>query len=93
MSVFNFAKYCLKGNRLSTNIPEETYKVEVERCINNLHGRLITSKSNMALKALELCDELLKLWSPITNWDLTLLGYEYFKFLSKSMEELNNILM
>lgn len=78
--IYNFTKPCLKGNRLSIKIHKKAYKARIKCYKNNLHEKLITSKGNVPLKTSELRDKLIKLWSPITNWDLAPLGCGYFEF-------------
>lgn len=59
MSVSNFVKPCLKGNRLSIKILKEAHEARLECYMNNLHGISVTSKDNMSTKASELCDKLM----------------------------------
>lgn len=88
MTFSNFSKSCLKGNCLSIKILEETCKEGLEHYNNNLHERLISSKGNVPLKALELRYKLVKLRSSITNWDLTPLEHGYFLFSLTSRENI-----
>lgn len=74
-----FLSIASKLNRLSIRIPEVAYREGLECYRNNLRERLITRKGNIPLEASESRDKLIKLWSPITNWDLIPLRYGYFE--------------
>lgn len=88
---FRFIKSYLKDNDVSIKIPEETYRLGLEHYRNNLHGILIISKGNVALKASKSRDKLMKWRSQITIWDLTPLGRGYFEFPFKSREDIDKV--
>jgi hypothetical protein len=87
----NFPKPCLKGERLSIKIPEESYQAGVERCKNNLHGRLMMAKGDKPLQLNELREKLIKAWAPIEKWQITPLGKGYYEFYFQSREDLNRV--
>jgi hypothetical protein len=87
----NFPKPCLKGDRLSIKIPEESYQAGLERCKNNLHGRLIMAKGDKPLRLNELREKLIQAWAPVEQWQITPLGKGFYEFYFQSREDLNRI--
>ncbi|KAK2429646.1 hypothetical protein QL285_028067 [Trifolium repens] len=67
-------KSCLKGEKISIKIPEEAYQAGLDRCKNNLHGRLMMSKGDKPLRVTELREKLVKAWAPVERWQITPLG-------------------
>jgi hypothetical protein len=76
---------------LYIKIPEESYQAGLERCKNNLHGRLIMAKGEKPLRVNELREKLIKAWAPVEKWQITPLGKGFYKFYFQSREDLNRI--
>ncbi|PNX76905.1 hypothetical protein L195_g032864, partial [Trifolium pratense] len=81
--VGNFPKPCLKGKRLSIKIPKDSYKAGLDRCKNNLHGRLIMAKGDKPLRLHEIREKLIKAWAPVDKWQITPLGKGFMSFIFK----------
>lgn len=88
--LLSFPSLASKLNCLSIRILEVAYREGLERYRNNLHERFITRKGNIPLEASELRDKLIKLWSPITNWDLIPLRYGYFEIFIQTIGRSEN---
>ncbi|XP_045802493.1 uncharacterized protein LOC123896099 [Trifolium pratense] len=89
--VGNFPKPCLKGKRLSIKIPEDSYKAGLDRCKNNLHGRLIMAKGDKPLRLHEIREKLTKAWAPVNKWQITPLGKGFYEFYFQNCEDLNRV--
>ncbi|CAJ2645397.1 unnamed protein product [Trifolium pratense] len=89
--VGNFPKPCLKGKRLSIKIPEDSYKAGLDRCKNNLHGRLIMAKGDKPLRLHEIHEKLTKAWAPVNKWQITPLGKGFYEFYFQNCEDLNRV--
>ncbi|KAK2403196.1 hypothetical protein QL285_052656 [Trifolium repens] len=84
-------KPCLKGEKISIKIPEEAYQAGLDRCKNNLHGRLMMSKGDKPLRVTELREKLVKAWAPVERWQVTPLGKGFYEFYFQSREDLNRV--
>jgi hypothetical protein len=84
-------KPCLKGEKISIKIPEEAYQAGLDRCKNNLHGRLMMSKGDKPLRVTELREKLVKAWAPVERWQITPLGKGFYEFYFQSREDLNRV--
>lgn len=65
VKVSKLPKPCLKGEKISIEIPEEAYKQGLDRCKNNLHGRLMMAKGDKPLWLNELREKLVHAWAPV----------------------------
>ncbi|XP_058776274.1 uncharacterized protein LOC131650588 [Vicia villosa] len=82
---------CLKGDRLEITIPEDEYKLRVEACKHNLHGRVIWSKGAVPLTVTNLRTKLLELWPSIGKWGITALGKGFYEFVFSLLEDVQRV--
>lgn len=76
---------CMKGDALVVKIPEDEYKVSLENCKDNLHGRV-------PWKVGDLYSKLLKLWSLVNQWKMTLIGKCFYEFSFASVKDMRKVL-
>ncbi|CAI8609389.1 unnamed protein product [Vicia faba] len=73
----------IKGDRPSITIPEKEYKVGLDKCKNNLHGRMLWPKGSSPLTVVVLRDKLYRIWPDVKNWGCPIVGKrEDFVFFS-----------
>jgi len=74
-------------------ILEKEYKVGLESCKNNLHGKLLLSKGETPPIISYLQVKLNNLWKPLGSWHIVPIGKGYFDFPFVSVEYLHRVLV
>lgn len=91
ISTSQLPKPCLKGDAIAIKIPEEEYKAGLERCKNNLRGRLILSNDDSPVKFIDLKSKLSAHWKSISQWSMISLGKAFYEFSFASTEDLRRV--
>ncbi|GAU34190.1 hypothetical protein TSUD_162910 [Trifolium subterraneum] len=63
--------------------------VGLDRCKNNLHGRLIMTKGDKPLRFQEIRENLIKAWASVEKWQITSLGNGFYEFYFQNRKDLN----
>jgi hypothetical protein len=86
-----FPTTCVKGDRLSVEIPEEEYMAGMDACKHNLHGRIVWPKGATPLTVLDLKKKLQVIWKNLARWGITSLGKGYYEFCFSSLEDVRRV--
>jgi len=78
---------CMKGDRVSIEIPEDEFIAGVEECKYALHGRVILPKGSTPLAVDSLRTKLQILWKSIGKWGITSIGKGFYEFTFSSIED------
>ncbi|MCI06218.1 pectin acetylesterase [Trifolium medium] len=82
---------CVKGDRTAILIPEDEYRVGIETCQHNLHGRIIWPKGVVPLKIDVVRSKLAPGWKSLAKWEITSLGKSFYEFSFSSLEDVQTV--
>ncbi|KAF1898841.1 hypothetical protein Lal_00018961 [Lupinus albus] len=84
-----------KNIEIDYKINEENVDREVllglQRCKNQIHGRLILAKGTQPMKFVDLKAKLIDLWGILGKWSIISLGRGFYKFAFSFVEDMRNI--
>ncbi|XP_058775610.1 uncharacterized protein LOC131649883 [Vicia villosa] len=82
---------CLKGDRITITISEEEYKIGLQACRHNLHGRIVWPRGSTPTTVASIRTTLLSQWSFLSKWGITSLGKGFYEFSFSNLEDARRV--